>query len=174
MSEREELEAEIKAIEEAWLFAEDTGDMADRRRHLATALLVFCDVRKPTRRGSGGCEVIMCVCGQAERTYPRTHGDRERQGRPSAGREETSKGPERSLTRSSSPKNDGVRVRAGLLAPGSTARSAFPGLMCPSGSCCARPQIQWRGPRRIGPLAGVYRLPVSPRTLIRGTWTRWW
>jgi|GEM_PF-6952801 len=39
MSEREELEAEIAAIEQAWLFSEDASDTAGRRRHLATALL---------------------------------------------------------------------------------------------------------------------------------------
>lgn len=39
MSEREELEAEIAAIEQAWLFSEDAGDTAGRRRHLATALI---------------------------------------------------------------------------------------------------------------------------------------
>jgi len=39
MSEREELEAEIAAIEQAWLFSEDAVDTAGRRRHLATALL---------------------------------------------------------------------------------------------------------------------------------------
>lgn len=39
MSDREELEAEIEAIEQAWLFSEDAGDTAGRRRHLATALI---------------------------------------------------------------------------------------------------------------------------------------